>query len=245
MKAMIFAAGMGTRLMPMTKDCPKALIPVEGKPMLKWIIERLAKLGIQHLVINTHHQSGMIWDFLRQNRNFGLNIDISDESTLLLDTGGGLSKASHFLSGNEPILIHNVDIFSDINIPGMLEWHKKVGATVTLAVRKRDTKRYLLFDGSKRLAGWEDTGSGEKIIVIERDHTERIAFSGIHIIEPEFLKALPSSGVFSLINTYLKKAKDYPIFGYEHNYGSWIDAGKTETLRHASEFVRTHSTLYT
>ncbi len=242
---MIFAAGIGSRLMPLTSDCPKALIPVNDKPMLQLIIQRIINLGINNIVVNTHHYSGKIKEFLKKNNNFNIHIDISDESLQLLDTGGGLKKAAPLFKDNDPILIHNVDIFTDINLPEMIEFHKSTNAMATLAVRKRKTRRYFLFDGSKRLVGWENVITGKKILTIKNSSTDKLAFSGIQIIQPTLFSRFPSKKVFSIVEAYLNATTSQPIYGFEHNEGTWIDAGKAEFLEPASNFVRTNNSLYT
>ena len=243
MKAMIFAAGIGSRLMPLTSKCPKALIPVNGLPMLQLIIQRIKKLGINHIVINTYHHSDKVKEFIQKN-SFSMKIDSSEESIQLLNTGGGLKKASLILDANEPILIHNVDVFTDINLQKMINFHKETNAIATLAVRNRKTNRYLLFDESNRLIGWKNNKSKERILIRKEHNINNFAFSGIHIVHPSIFPLLPSKEVFSIIEAYLDIAKHHSICGYEHNEGTWIDAGKKEFLEPASNFVKSHKSLY-
>ena len=156
MKAMIFAAGMGTRLKPMTDNTPKALIPINGRPMLEHVILKLKDAGFHQIVINVHHLGDQIIDFLAANNNFGVQIHISDERDYLLDTGGGIKKAAKFLQGNEPFLVHNVDIMSNVDMKKLYDCHLETNLVATLLVSKRNTSRYLLFNKESRLCGWRN-----------------------------------------------------------------------------------------
>ena len=181
---MIFAAGLGTRLKPLTDHMPKALVPVAGKPMLEHVICKLKDYGFTEIVINIHHFGQQIIDFLNANQNFGLTIHISDERSLLLDTGGGINKASTFFKGNEPFLIHNVDILSDTNLKELYEYHLKSGNDATLLASKRKTVRYLLFNNDDRLCGWvnKDTlQTKPEGFVYDPVLYREYAFSGIHV----------------------------------------------------------------
>ncbi|MDE6174694.1 MAG: NTP transferase domain-containing protein [Duncaniella sp.] len=160
MKALIFAAGLGTRLGSITQTCPKALVEVGGEPMLKRVILKLKRAGIDDMVVNIHHHADMIRDYLSSNNNFGVNILLSDESNELLDTGGGLLKAKDLLVTDSPVLLHNADILTDFNVSEMIESHRKSEADVTLLVAQRTTSRYLLFDDTLRMKGWTDIGTG-------------------------------------------------------------------------------------
>ena len=187
MKAMIFAAGLGTRLKPLTDHMPKALVPVAGRPMLEHVILKLKAAGFNELVINIHHFGEQILDFLRANQNFGLTIHISDERDCLLDTGGGIRKAEPFFRGNEPFLIHNVDILSDTDLKALYEYHRQSGNDATLLASRRKTIRYLLFDDEKRLCGWinKDTlQTKPEGFAYNPEHHHEYAFSGIHVISP-------------------------------------------------------------
>jgi NDP-sugar pyrophosphorylase family protein len=235
MKAMIFAAGLGTRLRPLTDTLPKALVRVGGKPLLQWTVEKLVKAGISEIVINVHHFPDLIRDFLASNRNFGISIHISDESEAILDTGGGLEKAAHLLTGDEPILVHNVDILSNLDLNLLLEYHLSQNALATLVVRERKTDRNLLFDPQMRLTGWINTKTGETKEPAPgmNQHSKMLAFSGIQIIDPRFLPLMTGSGKFSLIDTYLQLAPDYRIIGFEDTSSLWMDVGKPEQLTEA------------
>jgi NDP-sugar pyrophosphorylase family protein len=232
MKAMIFAAGLGTRLKPLTDSTPKALVKLGGQPLLQWNIEKLIRAGVTDLVVNIHHFPEQIRDFLSQNSNFGITIHISDESDCLLDTGGGLLKAAHFLKGAEPVLLHNVDVISDLDLNLLLEYHVSKNALATLAVRERDTDRVLLFNPEMQLTGWKHRTTGEikKALPEMIAESRPLAFSGIQIIDPEFLNLITGTGKFSLIDTYLELAATHRIIGYEDNSSFWMDVGKTTQL---------------
>jgi NDP-sugar pyrophosphorylase family protein len=164
MKAMIFAAGLGTRLLNETSNKPKALVEVGGKTLLQHTIEKLKNEGVTEIVVNVHHFSEKIKTFLNEN-DFGIKIHISDETEKLLDTGGGLKKATAFFTGNEPVIIHNVDIINNLSLKKTAEFHKKSGALATVVVRKRQTQRYLKFDADNRLVGWINKKNGETKVV--------------------------------------------------------------------------------
>lgn len=231
MKAMIFAAGLGTRLKPYTETMPKALVPVAGVPMLEILISHLQKNGINDILINVHHFAGQVIGFLNQNNNFDANIVISNEEDLLLDTGGGLKKAAWFFNDQQPFLVQNVDVISDVDYHDMLAFHNDNGALATLAVCSRETSRYFLFDEQMQLGGWENTQTSE--IKMARPGTQnksRFAFSGIHIIDPSIFNLMDKTGKFSIIDTYLGLAASNKIMGYNHNPDNWVDMGKPQEL---------------
>lgn len=235
---MLFCAGLGTRLRPLTNNKPKALVEVNGKPLLQWNIEKLIKAGISELIINLHHFDTLIKDFLQSNDNFGLKIHFSDETKQLLDTGGGLKKASRFF-GDGPFLVHNVDILSNIDLNEMLSFHQKNDALATLAVRSRKTSRYLMFeDNSNQLTGWTNIKTNEiKIARISSELVTNFAFSGIHIIDPNLFKFLPEDEVFSIIDAYLEIAKSNKILCYADEDSYWLDVGKPENIEIASKLL--------
>lgn len=237
MKAMIFAAGKGTRLKPLTESLPKALVKVNGITLLEHTITKLKIAGITDIIVNVHHFANQVIEFLQQKDFFGINIHISDESNELLDTGGGLKKASWFFNDSEPILLHNVDIMSNIDINAMLVYHKETGAIATLAVRKRESGRYLLFNGDMLLSGWKNNKTGETIIARNEEKTEPFAFSGVHIVNPELFQYLKPDKPFSIIDTYLEIAKNKPIKAYLHPNDYWFDIGKTESLKNAQHYL--------
>ena len=229
MKAMIFAAGLGTRLRPITETMPKALVEYKGEPLLKHVILRLEKYGFTEIIINVHHFAEQVVDYLVANNNFGIQIEISSERDELLDTGGGLKKARHFFD-DEPFLLHNVDIISDISLSDLYKFHYNSNASVTLAARDRVSSRYLLFDGENRLSGWESIKTGEKIVVREDKDLKRLAFSGIHVIDPKIFGLMPDKNVFSIIEFYLDIAANEKILAYHDDLSFWQDIGKIENL---------------
>lgn len=231
MKAMIFAAGLGTRLQNETLAKPKALVEVGGKPLLQRAIEKLKNEGITEIVINVHHFSELVISFIKEN-DFEIPIHISDETEKLLDTGGGLKKAAHYFKGTEPILIYNVDIISNLDLNLLLLDHLKSGALVTLAVRNRETQRYFKFDSEMNLAGWINKKTGEtKVSVPEKyDKSAAMAYSGFHIIHPEIFSMMPETDRFSVTDFYLELAKTHLIKGFIDNSDLWMDVGKPEQL---------------
>ncbi len=232
MIAMIFAAGLGSRLKPLTNTKPKALVEINSKTLLEITICRLKKFGFTKFVINTHHFSGMIKEYLRAKNNFGVRIAISDESAELLDTGGGLLKAARHFKSTKAVLVHNVDIVSTLDPMVLINTHLENKAMATLAVRDRKTSRYLLFDENKQLAGWENRKTQEKILLREETNKklEPLAFSGIHVINPKIVSFIKEKGKFSIIQAYLRLAKQHKIIAYEHNETAWADVGKVSEL---------------
>ena len=237
MKAMIFAAGLGTRLRPLTDNKPKALVEVAGKTLLQRAIEKVSEAGFREIVVNIHHFGDQIIDFLAQNNNFGLDIRISDERDELLDTGGGILKAKPWLDGSEPFLVYNVDVLSSLDLRRLVEWHHEHKALATLVVRKRDTARYLLFDKEMQLSGWTNIQTGEIKMSREIPATEMFAFSGIHIIEPSVFPLITETGKFSIIPMYLRLAAQNPIYGFEDTSDLWMDLGKLEQLELAEKML--------
>lgn len=242
-KAMIFAAGLGTRMKPLTDKLPKALVPVRNKPLLQIVIEKLIAAGFEHQVINVHHFPEEIRDFLQRHQNFNIRIDISDESDKLLDTGGGLKKAASLLRGADLILLHNVDVVSDINLEALTSQHVRSGSMATLAVRKRETSRYLLFDERMRLRGWENTKTGQTIPgTLPEGQLSRFGFSGVHVIQPNLLDFFHKTGPYPLIPEYVRLAQSYPLSGYDHTHDLWIDAGKAGEMEKVERVYKKIST---
>ena len=239
MKAMIFAAGLGTRLNDETSGKPKALVDVGGKTLLQRAIEKLKNEGVSEIVINVHHFSNLVISFLKNN-DFGIKIHISEETEKLLDTGGGLKKAEVYLEGDEPILIYNVDIISNLNLKLLLKDHLKTKAFVTLAVRNRETQRYFKFDQNKQLVGWINKKTGESKISRPENFENAIemAYSGIHIVQPEIFSLMPETDRFSITNFYLELAKTHSIKGYFDDSNLWMDVGKPEQLEEARRLFR-------
>jgi NDP-sugar pyrophosphorylase family protein len=231
MKAMILAAGLGTRLRPLTDNIPKALLKIGNTPLLEFAIRKLLHHGFNDIIINIHHHPDMIIKYLEKNRNFGINISISDERDMLLDTGGGLKKVSSFFAGGEPFLVFNCDIITDLNLLTLYKYHIEHSAICTLAVRERDTSRYFIFDEENTLCGWWNKRTGEKKAVRwSGSKFKAKAFSGIQIINPGVLNLFPDKKVFSLVELYLLIARDYQIEGYDHTETKWADVGKADTL---------------
>jgi NDP-sugar pyrophosphorylase family protein len=240
MKAMILAAGLGTRLRPLTDDRPKALVEVAGRTLLEITLTRLKSFGVREAIINVHHFAEMVTDYLKANNNFGMRIELSREE-ILLDTGGGLKKAACFFlenSGNdvEPFFLHNVDVLSSIDLALMLECHREKHSLVTVAVQKRDSSRQLLFDEHGQLCGRVAGGDREKEIVRPAQQLEPLAFCGVHVVSPRLLPLMTEHGVFSIIDTYLRlssQGENVTAFRADQYY--WRDLGKPESLRLAAD----------
>ena len=235
MQAMIFAAGLGTRLKPVTDTMPKALVPVGGKPLIGHVIGRLKEAGTDKIVVNVHHFASQIIDFLRTNDNFGVDISISDESDKLLDTGGGIKAAARLFDHGRPVLVHNVDIMSNADLKRLYGSH--AGAEVTLLVSERITKRYLLFDDAMRLVGWTNIETGEvktpyKELDVAACH--RYAFSGIHVISPDVFRYMDDfPDKFGIIDFYLKVCDKIEIKARLQEGLRLLDVGKADTLAEA------------
>ena len=241
MKAMILAAGLGTRLRPLTNDRPKALVEVDGRTLLEITLSRLRLFGIHEVVINVHHFADMVVEYLKANRSFGMHIDISCED-ILLDTGGGLKKAAYFFgedSSEEPFILHNVDVISTIDLRRMMEFHRDQQALATLAVQDRETSRYLLFDQSLRLCGRRSGRNGTPELVRSTSQMQALAFSGIHVISPRLLKMMNEEGAFSIINVYLRlAAQEEKIVGFRADQYYWRDLGKPENVGQVAEDLK-------
>ncbi|MDD3738428.1 MAG: sugar phosphate nucleotidyltransferase [Lentimicrobiaceae bacterium] len=238
MKAMIFAAGLGTRLKHLTEDNPKALVAINGKPLLEWQIKHLQKFNIYDVVINVHHFADKIIDFLSENNNFGSNITISNESKQLLDTGGGLLFASRYFDDCDLILVQNVDIICDINYHDFIEYHNSTNNLVTLAVGDRNTNRKFMVDENNYLAGWTNQITDEKIFITDKLNNSRLlAFSGIQIIDKKFISMINLKGKFSIIDAYLQPFFYKKIGIYEHNIENWLDVGKPENIETADKLI--------
>ena len=257
MKAMIFAAGLGTRLKPLTDTLPKALVPLAGKTLLQWQIEKLKAAGITDIVVNVHHFPDMIIDYLRDNDNFGCRIAVSDERDMLLETGGGLRKAKHLLlgvasreSGNNdaPILVCNVDILSNIDIPTLLRAYnpEEMGVVV---VYPRETQRYLVFDETHRLCGWTNIATGDVRGPIANTqypiaNTQNLAFSGMHVLNPRIFEVMDEivkekGDKFSLIDLYVSIAEKEILRAFIPENYRMMDVGKINQLADAEAFAAT------
>ncbi len=227
MKAMILAAGLGTRLRPWTNDRPKALVEFQGKPLLQCVIEKLKDSGFDQIIINVHHFAQKIIDFVEANESFGIEIVYSDEREELLDTGGGIKKAQWYLSDVPFFLVYNVDILSDIDLKKFVSHHRKA-SIATLATQRRSTDRTLLFDNkNKNLCGWKNHSTGAEKIIKDCQGFNELAFSGIHIISSQIFDYLPD-GKYSIITAYLNIARHRLITYYDHTGDDWKDMGLKE-----------------
>lgn len=234
---MILAAGMGTRLQPLTDNKPKALVEAGGVPLLEIVISRLKQAGFTDLVVNIHHFGEQILEFLSAKQNFGLSIQISDEREMLLDTGGGIKHAAQYFE-NQPVLVHNVDVLTTLDIQSLVTFHQsQTNAIATMAVKDRDTSRSLLLDNEHNLAGWRNNQTGEtKISHGKVDDLSPIAFSCVHILNPECIELLSETGAFSIMDAYLRLAKTHRIATFAHS-DLWMDMGRVEHLKQAEPFV--------
>ena len=241
MKAMILAAGLGTRLRPLTDTRPKALVEINGRTLLEITLTRLRSFGVNEAIINAHHFAGMVVDYLKSHSNFGMRIEVSREDDLLLDTGGGLKKASWFFledarhAPTEPFLLHNVDVISTIDFQRMLQFHTEHNALVTLAVQSRESSRLLLFNDQLQLVGRAAPDS----TLAARDSRVAFAFSGIHVISPRLLPMLTEGGVFSIIDAYLRlAAQGEKILAFRADEYYWRDLGRPADLSQAAEDMK-------
>lgn len=226
MKAMILAAGLGTRLKPFTDSHPKALYAVDGKTLLEHAVMHLKSAGIKDVIINVHHFADQIIEYIHLNNSFELNISISDETGQLLETGGGVKKAAWFFKDCQTAIIRNVDILSDLDLVKLTKSHRDSEALATLAVRNRETSRYFLFDEQLNLCGWENRKTGERLVVHEAGHLRALAFSGIQVVDTTIFSLIDEDGKFSLTDLYLRLAKDCRIAGYLEDGVVWQDVGK-------------------
>ena len=239
MKAMILAAGLGTRLRPLTNDRPKALVEVAGRTLLEIAIARLREFGVSEVIVNVHHFAGMVTDYLRGKNNFGMRIEISEEGTLL-DTGGGLKKAAWFFREEgpaaAPFILHNVDVISTIDLGRMLDFHNENQTLATLAVQQRQTSRYLLFDDQMRLCGRRLVKEQRTELVRPSPQLQELAFSGIHVISPRLLGLMSEGGTFSIVQSYLRLAGEGErIVAYRADGDTWRDLGTPESVARAAE----------
>lgn len=241
MKAMIFAAGLGTRLKPITDEIPKALVPIGGKPLLQHVIEKLKVSGFDEIIVNVHHFSNQIIDFIISKNYFDIRIEFSDETEKLLDTGGAIKKASWFFDDNQPFLIHNVDIISNIDLRVLVDTHLLRGVDASVVVSERDTFRYLLFDKCNLLRGWINEKTRDvKPSGIEYDVHEfdKLAFSGIQVINPSLFTLFDSfPDKFSIIDFYLNISNKKEVFGFIPENFSMVDVGKIDTLDEVEKYI--------
>lgn len=242
MKAMIFAAGRGTRLKPVTDSIPKALVPVSNKPLLEHVIGKLKVAGFDEIIINIHHFGQQIIDFVRSKDFFGIRIEFSDEREKLLDTGGGIKNAAWFFDDGKPFLIHNVDILSNICLNDLYNVHTQNRSAATLVVSERQTSRYLLFDDSRHLRGWINDKTQEiksPLADLAPEKYHKLAFAGIHVLSPDvfrYMEVFPDT--FSIIDFYLSVCGKEPVSGYIPSSFGLVDVGKSYSLKKAEEFIR-------
>jgi NDP-sugar pyrophosphorylase family protein len=245
MKAMVLAAGLGTRLRPITDTRPKALVEVNGRTLLEITLARLRTFGVSEVILNVHHFADMVIDYLRANNNFGLHVEISRED-ILLDTGGGLKKAAPFFlrdasALDQPFILHNVDVVSNIDLARMLRFHVEHNALATLAVNQRDTSRYLIFDDQLELCGRRAGRDHEPEIVRRAEHTHPLAFTGIHSISPRLLPMFTEDGVFPIIPSYLRMAAaGERILAFRADEYYWRDLGTPESLAQTARDLETN-----
>lgn len=245
MKAMILAAGLGTRLRPLTNDRPKALVEVGGRTLLEITLSRLRGFGVQQVIVNVHHFADMVADYLKANNNFEMRIEVSRED-VLLDTGGGLKKAAWFFQDStgrsekeEPFILHNVDVISAIDLKRMKQHHLETQALATLAVQERDTSRYLLFDEQHQLCGRCAGRDQSPDLVRPAQSVEALAFSGVHVISPRLLPMLTEEGAFSIIDSYLRLAgQGEEIISFRADQYYWRDLGRPENVAQAARDLK-------
>jgi len=231
-QGMIFAAGLGTRFKPWTDKHPKALAIVNGKSLLQRNIEYLQQYGITNVVVNVHHFADQITDALEKNKGWGSHITISDETDMVLETGGGLKKAAPFFT-SDTIVVINVDILTDLNLGNLIAFHRQHNPASTLATTNRTTSRYFLFDNNNTLCGWRNTKTGEEKIARTASEYIPKAFSGIHVISKKLLSLIQREGKFSIVDTYLELAPSHIIKGYDHSGSRFIDVGKPDSVAQA------------
>ncbi len=242
MKAMILAAGLGTRLRPLTDDRPKALVEVGRRTLLEITVSRLRTFDVREVIVNVHHFADMVVDYLKANNNFGMRIEVSREEALL-DTGGGLKKAAHFFlensSRDEPFILHNVDVVSTLDLGQMVRFHREHQALATLAVQDRETSRYLLFDEQLRLSGRRAGREGALELVRPAQQVQALAFSGIHVISPRIFSMMREDGAFSIIDCYLRlAAQGEKILAFRADRYYWRDLGRPENVAQAEQDLK-------
>lgn len=239
---MIFAAGLGTRLKPLTDNMPKALVTIEGKPLLQYTIERLSAAGFNEIIINIHHFGQQIIDFVEANNSFGIRIEFSDEREQLLDTGGGIKKAAWFFDDKRPFMVHNVDILSNIDLKEVMLHHQNSNVAATLVCSERETNRYLLFNEQNHLRGWINKKTGEMkspVAGFQPNGYSQLAFSGIQVLHPSIFREMDSfPDRFSIIDFYLSLSVTYKISAYNFRTGMILDVGRPESIEYAKDFLQ-------
>ena len=237
---MILAAGLGTRLKPLTDRIPKALVPIAGKPLLEWQLEKLRAAGIRDVVINVHHFADQVEAYVRENASFGMDIRFSDERELLLETGGGLRKAAALLGNDQPVLVCNVDVLSTICLDKLIAAHDPKTLS-TIVVSPRETQRYFLFDTDRRLMGWTNRKTGEvKPAELNTEGLEPLAFSGMHVVSPEIFEVMkPYPDKFSITDFYIDQCREHVIKAFVPSDYRMMDIGKIDSLDEAERFAKT------
>lgn len=243
MKAMVLAAGLGTRLRPLTDSRPKALMEVDGRTLLEITLTRLREFGVTEVIVNVHHFPDMVVEYLAAKKNFGLRIEISREDDLLLDTGGGLKKAAWFFLENpgadEPFILHNVDVISNIDLRQMIQAHTQSRALATLAVQRRESSRQLLFDDAQQLCGRKAARDQQPNLIRPVQDFQQMAFAGIHVISPRLLPMIGEDGVFSIIDDYLRlAARGEKVMSFPADGSYWRDLGRPADLKQAEEDLK-------
>jgi NDP-sugar pyrophosphorylase family protein len=234
MKAMIFAAGLGTRLKPWTDQHPKALAVVNGKSLLQRNIAYLQQAGITEVIVNVHHFADQVKAAIEAAGGWGSHIAISDETEQVLETGGGLKKAAPYFTGEHDFVVMNADILTDLPLNNMIAAHTRSGALATLATSNRTSSRYFLFNSEGVLCGWENVQTGDKKLVREAGETYRKAFSGIHVISARLLQLIKQEGKFSMVDVYLSLGGEHPIRAFDHSGYKFIDVGRPESVTQAA-----------
>lgn len=232
---MILAAGLGTRLKPWTDNHPKALAEVNGKSLLQRNIEYLQQFGIKDVIVNVHHFASQITGAIEKNVGWGSEVIISDETTAVLETGGGLQKASWYLQDEETFVLMNVDILTDLNLQAIIQQQQNSNALATLAVTERITSRYFLFNNKNELCGWRNINTGDEKNVRQSAELHQKAFSGIHVISGKIFQQITQQGKFSMVDVYLDLATKYFIQAFDHSDTKFIDVGKPESIAKAEK----------
>ncbi len=234
---MILAAGLATRLKPLTDHTPKALVRFNKEPLLHRVVNNLLDAGIEAIIVNVHHYPDQIINFLREQKNYGGRVVISDEKRHLMDTGGAITHAAWFLDDGNPFLVHNVDVYTNLNIRELIDCHLKSDSLVTLAVKDRPTSRSLLFNDQLRLIGWRHNETGEEIYIKDE---QQVAYSYgnscVQVIQPEFFNLVNHDSPFSLTKSYLDLARDHLVRGHVHNDDYWFDLGRYNNFKEAETF---------
>lgn len=238
LRAMIFAAGLGTRFKPWTDHHPKALAIVNGKSLLQRNIEYLQQYGIREVVVNVHHFADQIVDAIEKNNGWGSKVFISDESDEVLETGGGLMKARQLLESDKPFLSINVDILTNLNLHELYAYHTRHRPLISFAVTQRTTSRYFLFDAHNRLCGWMNQQTGERKVVLPGENLVPKAYSCVVVYEPQVFSLIHRQGKFSLTQVYLDLAPWHTILGYDHTGDCWVDVGKPESVVVAEQWFK-------